>query len=68
MKSGLGNLSATTVDQPADLEKRAIARGWTVAYRLSDNDIGVTRKDPTTAGRHRPGYEEALRPVPSSCK
>ena len=28
-----------------------------------DNDIGVTRRDPTTAGRRRPGYEEALRLV-----
>jgi hypothetical protein len=34
-------------NQLADLEKRAEARGWTVVYRLSDNDIGVTRKDPT---------------------
>jgi hypothetical protein len=34
-----------------------------VVYRLSDNDIGVTRKDPTAAGRHRPGYEEALQLV-----
>jgi DNA invertase Pin-like site-specific DNA recombinase len=50
-------------NQLADLEKRAEARGWTVVYRLSDNDIGVTRKDPTAAGRHRPGYEEALRLV-----
>ena len=33
-------------NQLADLEKRAEARGWTVVYRLSDNDIGVTRKDP----------------------
>jgi hypothetical protein len=50
-------------NQLADLVKRAEARGWTVVYRLSDNDIGVTRKDPTTAGKHRPGYEEALRLV-----
>src|SRR5260370_22797552 len=50
-------------NQLANLEKRAEARGWTVVYRLSDNDIGVTRKDPTTAGRRRPGYEEALRLV-----
>jgi DNA invertase Pin-like site-specific DNA recombinase len=50
-------------NQLADLEKRAGARGWTVTHRLSDNDIGVTRKDPTAAGRYRPGYEEALRLV-----
>ncbi|HVB44690.1 MAG TPA: recombinase family protein [Streptosporangiaceae bacterium] len=50
-------------NQLADLEKRARARGWTVVYRLSDNDIGVTRKDPTAAGRHRPGWAEALRLV-----
>ena len=36
---------------------------WAVACRLSDNDIGVTRKDPTAAGRYRPGYEEVLRLV-----
>jgi DNA invertase Pin-like site-specific DNA recombinase len=53
---GVGN-------QLADLEKRALARGWEVIFRLSDNDIGVTRKDPTAAGRFRPGYEEALRLV-----
>jgi site-specific DNA recombinase len=46
-----------------DLEKRAEARGWTVIHRLCDNDIGVTRKDPTTAGKYRPAYEEALRLV-----
>jgi len=50
-------------NQLADLEKRAEARGWTVICRLSDNDIGVTRKDPTAAGKYRPGYEEALRLV-----
>jgi DNA invertase Pin-like site-specific DNA recombinase len=50
-------------NQLADLEKRAEMRGWTVVYRLSDNDIGVTRKDPTASGRYRPGYEEALRLV-----
>src|SRR5450755_5184440 len=50
-------------NQLADLEKRAEARGWTVTHRLSDNDIGVTRKDPTAAGKYRPGYEEALRLV-----
>ncbi len=50
-------------NQLADLEKRAEARGWTVTHRLSDNDIGVTRKDPTAAGTYRPGYEEALRLV-----
>src|SRR5215469_4290711 len=50
-------------NQLADLEKRAEARGFTVVCRLSDNDIGVTRKDPTAAGKHRPGYEEALRLV-----
>jgi site-specific DNA recombinase len=48
-------------NQLADLEKRAGARGWRVTHRLSDNDIGVTRKDPTAAGKYRPGYEEALR-------
>jgi site-specific DNA recombinase len=50
-------------NQLADLDKRAQARGWTVVHRLSDNDIGVTRKDPTAAGRYRPGYEEAMRLV-----
>ena len=50
-------------NQLADLEKRAQARGWTVVHRLSDNDIGVTRKDPTRAGRFRPGWEEMLRLV-----
>ena len=50
-------------NQLADLEKRAEARGWRVTHRLSDNDIGVTRKDPTAAGRYRPGYKEALRLV-----
>ena len=52
-------------NQLADLEKRAAARGWTVVHRLSDNDIGVTRKDPTRAGRFRPGWDEALRLVDS---
>ena len=50
-------------NQLDDLEKRAAARGWTVTHRLSDNDIGVTRKDPTKAGKYRPGYEEVLRLV-----
>ena len=50
-------------NQLADLEKRAQARGWTVTHRLSDNDIGVTRKDPAAAGKYRPGYQEALRLV-----
>jgi DNA invertase Pin-like site-specific DNA recombinase len=50
-------------NQLADLEKRAEARGWTVTHRLSDNDIGVTRKDPRAAGACRPGYEEVLRLV-----
>src|SRR5260370_14000695 len=50
-------------NQLADLENRAVARGWLVVYRLSDNDIGVTRKDPTAAGRYRPGWEEAMRLV-----
>jgi hypothetical protein len=50
-------------NQLADLEKRAAAHGWTVTHRLSDNDIGVTRKDPTKAGKYRPGYEEVLRLV-----
>ena len=47
----------------AKLEKKANERGWTVVYRLSDNDIGVTRKDPTRPGKYRPGYEEAMRLV-----
>jgi site-specific DNA recombinase len=50
-------------NQLADLEKRAVARGWEVTHRLSDNDIGVTRKDATAAARYRAGYEEALRLV-----
>ena len=50
-------------NQLADLEKRAAARGWTITHRLSDNDIGVTRKDPTKVGKYRPGYEEVLRLV-----
>ena len=50
-------------NQLADLEKRAEARGWTITHRLSDNDIGVTRKDPTASGKYRPGYEEVLRLV-----
>lgn len=49
----------------ADLEKRAEARGWTVVYRLSDNDIGVTRADATAAGKYPPGYDEVLRLVHS---
>jgi site-specific DNA recombinase len=32
-------------------------------HRLSDNDIGVTRKDATAAAKYRPGYAEALRLV-----
>ena len=47
----------------AKLEQKARERGWTVVYRLSDNDIGVTRKDPTKPGKYRPGYEEAMRLV-----
>ena len=50
-------------NQIAKLEQRARERGWTVVYRLSDNDIGVTRKDPTKPGKYRPGYEEAMRLV-----
>jgi DNA invertase Pin-like site-specific DNA recombinase len=50
-------------NQMAKLEQKASERGWTVVYRLSDNDIGVTRKDPTKPGKHRPGYEEAMRLV-----
>jgi DNA invertase Pin-like site-specific DNA recombinase len=50
-------------NQLAKLEQKASERGWTVAYRLSDNDIGVTRKDPTRPGKYRPGYEEAMRLV-----
>jgi hypothetical protein len=44
-----------------DLARLAEARGWTVTDRLSDNDIGVTRKDPTAAAKNRPGYEERQR-------
>ena len=36
-------------NQLSDLEKRAEDRGWRVTHRLSNNDIGVTRKDPTAA-------------------
>ena len=50
-------------NQMAKLEQKANERGWTVVYRLSDNDIGVTRKDPTRPGKYRPGYEEAMRLV-----
>ena len=50
-------------NQMAKLEHRARERGWTVVYGLSDNDIGVTRKDPTRPGKYRPGYEEAMRLV-----
>jgi site-specific DNA recombinase len=50
-------------NQMAKLEQRASERAWTVVYRLSDNDIGVTRKDPTRPGKYRPGYEEAMRLV-----
>ena len=50
-------------NQMAKLEHKAGERGWTVVYRLSDNDIGVTRKDPTRPGKYRPGYEEAMRLV-----
>jgi site-specific DNA recombinase len=50
-------------NQLAVLEKSAVARGWTVVCRLSDNDIGVTRADPARPGRYRPGYEEAMRLV-----
>jgi site-specific DNA recombinase len=50
-------------NQLAKLERKAIERGWTVVFRLSDNDIGVTRKDPTRPGKYRPGYEEAMRLV-----
>src|SRR5260370_38240575 len=48
-------------NQMAKLEQKASERGWTVVYRLSDNDIGVTRKDPTRPGKYRPGDEEARR-------
>jgi DNA invertase Pin-like site-specific DNA recombinase len=50
-------------NQLADLEKRAAGRGWEVTHRLSDNDIGVTRRDARSAGKFRPGYAEALRLV-----
>ena len=50
-------------NQMAKLEHKAGERGWTVVYRLCDNDIGVTRKDPTKPGKYRPGYEEAMRLV-----
>ena len=42
-------------NQMAKLEQKANDRGWTVVYRLSDNDIGVTRKDPTKPGSTGPG-------------
>ena len=51
-KDALGDGHA---NQLADLEKRSTARGWTVTCRLSDNDIGVTRKDATAAGKRRRG-------------
>ncbi len=38
-------------NQLAKLEQKARQRGWTVVYRLSVNDIGVTRKDPTRPGK-----------------
>jgi hypothetical protein len=38
-------------NQLAKLEKKANERCWTVVYRLSDNDIGVTRKDPSKPGK-----------------
>ena len=50
-------------NQMAKLEHKARERGWTVVYRLADNDTGVTRKDPTRSGKYRPGYEEAMRLV-----
>jgi site-specific DNA recombinase len=50
-------------NQMAKLEQKVRERGWTVVFRLSDNDIGVTRKDPTKPGKYRPGYEEAMRLV-----
>jgi site-specific DNA recombinase len=50
-------------NQLADLRKRAEARGWAVVAELSDNDIGVTRKDARVAGEYRPGWEEVLRMV-----
>src|ERR1035438_5692701 len=50
-------------NQLADLRQRAEARGWTVVRELSDNDIGVTRKDPTAPADYRPGWEEVLRLV-----
>jgi site-specific DNA recombinase len=50
-------------NQMARLERSASERDWTVMYRLSDNDIGVTRNDPTRPGKYRPGYEEAMRLV-----
>ena len=53
-------------NQMAKLEQRAREPGWTVVYRLSDNDIGVTRKDPTKPGKYRPGYDEAMRVVDAS--
>src|SRR5260370_27953419 len=49
-------------NQMAKLEQKAGERGWTGVYRLSDNDIGVTRKGPTRPAKYRPGHEEAMRP------
>ena len=51
------------INQLADLKKRAEARGWTVVAQLSDNDIGISRKDPTLPGEYRPGWEEVMRMV-----
>jgi site-specific DNA recombinase len=51
------------LNQRGDLRKRAEARGWTIVHELSDNDIGVTRKDATAEGKHRPGWAEVLRLV-----
>ena len=45
-------------NQLADLEQRAAARGLRVTHRLSDNDIGVTRKNPTTRAKSGPAMRK----------
>jgi site-specific DNA recombinase len=50
-------------NQLAVLKKGAEERGWTVVAQLRDNDIGVSRKDPTMPGEARPGWDEVMRMV-----
>ena len=42
-------------NQMAKLEQKARERGWTVLYRLSDNDIGVTRRTRPSRASTGPG-------------